>query len=226
MESTLRTAAGAPDLRLPELRLPDLKLIETLGWDGVAFARLDLHLARLERSAERLGWRCGDAQAALWAAAPAAAARLRLTLDSRGNFDVTVAALPVAIPVWRLALAAHHLQSDDPWLTIKSTNRAAYDTARAALPAGLDEVIFQNERGEMCDGTITTLFFDRGEGLCTPPQRCGLLPGVLRAQMLANGTVREAVLQAADIGRVQLWLGNSLRGLIPALFIPPTHIAP
>ena len=36
MEGSLRRGSGAPGLRL----------IETLGWDGVQFARLDLHLAR------------------------------------------------------------------------------------------------------------------------------------------------------------------------------------
>ena len=51
------------------------------------------------------------------------------------------------------------------------------------MPEGLDELLFLNERGEVCDGTITTLFFDRGEGLRTPPLSCGLLAGVLRAEL-------------------------------------------
>ena len=83
------------------------------------------------------------------------------------------------------------------------------------LPFGLDEVVFQNERGEVCDGTITTLFFDRGEGLRTPPVTSGLLPGVLRAGM----AVPEQVLKVRDLGRVKLWVGNSRRGLNPASWI-------
>ena len=35
---------------------------------------------------------------------------------------------------------------------------ARYDAARAALPAGVDEVVFLNERGEVCEGTITNVF--------------------------------------------------------------------
>ena len=209
MESPLRAAAGAPDL----------KLIETLAWDGAAFVRMDLHLARLHASADLLGWCCGDARAALHAAAPLHPARVRLTMTIGGTFDVTVTALPPLVPLWRVALAQGRLSATDPWLQIKSSNRAAYDTARATLPAGLDEVIFQNERGEVCDGTITTVFFDRGQGLRTPPLRCGLLPGVLRAQMLASGQAREEIVQAADLPRLRLWVGNSLRGLIPALFV-------
>lgn len=210
MESTLRRGAGAPDL----------KLIETLGWDGAGFARLDLHMARLCMSAARLGWVCDPdlVLAALFAVVPAAPARVRMTLGARGMIDVTCAPMPDAATLWRVGLARPRLLSSDAWLSLKSTNRAAYDDARAALPPGLDEVIFQNERGEVCDGSITTVFFDAGDGLCTPPLACGLLPGVLRAQLLISRAAREAVLQVEDLGRVQLWLGNSLRGLIPARF--------
>ncbi|MDZ4395590.1 aminotransferase class IV family protein [Cypionkella sp.] len=211
MESALLAGAGAAGL----------KLIETLAWDGAALVRLPLHLARLRRSAQALGWGCdlSAVEAALMAAVPVGAARMRLTLESEGRFEVQAAALPAGKPEWRVGLATTRLTSDDPWLTVKSTNRAAYDAARANLPDGLDEVIFRNERGEVCDASITTVFFDQGDGLCTPPLRCGLLPGVLRAEMLAAGTAREAVLRADDLADVRLWLGNSLRGLIPAVFV-------
>ena len=83
------------------------------------------------------------------------------------------------------------------------------------MAVGLDEVIFLNERGEVCDGTITTLFFDRGQGMRTPPLTCGLLPGVLRADL----AVPEEVLLASDLPRVHLWVGNSLRGLMRAIWV-------
>lgn len=211
MESALHAGAGATGL----------KLIETLAWDGQRLVRLPLHLARLAASAQALGWGCDLAvvEAALRAAVPKAAARMRLTLDAAGRVEVQAAALPAAKPQWRVGLAAERLSSDDPWLALKSTQRPAYDAARASLPEGLDEVILCNERGEVCDGSITTVFFDRGDGLCTPPLSCGVLPGVLRAEMLTARTVREAVLRAADLADVQLWVGNSLRGLIPAVFV-------
>ena len=83
------------------------------------------------------------------------------------------------------------------------------------MPAGIDEVLFLNERGEVCDGTITSVFVARGGALVTPPLRCGLLPGVLREEMLAEGLCREAVLGREDLAE-GLMVGNSLRGLIPA----------
>ena len=206
MESALSDGAGDPGLTL----------IETLAWDGAVFGRLGLHMARLARSAARLGWPCdaAAAQDALAHAAPARPARMRLTLDARGVMTATASPLPPIDGSWTLTIAALRLSSCDPWLTLKSTRRAAYDQTRATLQPGVDEAIFLNERDEVCDGTITTLFFDRGQGLRTPPLACGLLPGVLRAELAPP----EETLLATDLPRVRLWVGNSVRGLIPAVW--------
>ncbi len=200
MESALREGGGKPGL----------KLIETVLWDGATAPRWALHEARLRRSAGLLGWGCPE----VVVTGPDHPARLRLTLDREGRVEWTVAALPPAKMEWRVGLAAFRLQSDDPWLGVKSTRREVYDRARAALPERLDEVIFLNERGEVCDGSITSVFFDRGQGMRTPPLSCGLLPGVLRAEL----ECREEILRAEDLPRVRLWVGNALRGLIPAVW--------
>jgi 4-amino-4-deoxychorismate lyase len=200
VESALREGGGEPGLRL----------IETLLWDGRAAPRWVLHEARLRRSAGWLGWSCPE----LVPAGPDHPARLRLTLDREGAVEWTVAPLPPAKAEWRVGLAAERLASGDPWLRVKSTRRAVYDRARVALPEGLDELIFLNERGEVCDGSITSVFFDRGQGMRTPPLECGLLPGVLRAGL----GCAEEVLRAEDLPNTRLWVGNALRGLIPAVF--------
>ncbi len=207
MESALRAGAGAAGLCLIET----MRLLP----DGVV-PRLTLHAARMARGAQALGWRFDPgAFAALVAGCdPDKGGRLRVTLAGDG-MAATQAALPQARELWRLGLAGVRLRSDDPWLTVKSSARAGYDAARAAMGAGLDEVILINERGEVCDGSITTLFFDRGQGLRTPPLSCGVLPGVLRAEM----DCAEEVLRAEDLPHVALWAGNSLRGLIPARWV-------
>ena len=200
MESALREGGGEPGLRL----------IETVLWDGRAALRWPLHEARLRRSARMLGWGCPEVAPE----GPEYPSRLRLTLDREGAVEWTVAALPPTKAEWRVGLAAERLASSDPWLRVKSTRRGAYDRARASLVDGLDEVIFLNERGEVCDGSITSVFFDRGQGLRTPPLSSGLLPGVLRAEL---GCLEE-VLRVEDLPGVRLWVGNALRGLIPAVW--------
>lgn len=209
MEDPLRAAADDPGLRL----------IETALWDGTACPRIKGHLARLAASAAALGWPCDtDAARAALTGDTGMPARLRLTLDRGGVLEVTRHPLPPSPAEWRLGLAPARLDSADPWLRHKTTRRAVYDNARSAMPAGLDELLFLNERGEVCDATITTLFFDRGEGMRTPPMSSGLLAGVLRAELLDGGQCHEERLMVEDLPRVRLWVGNALRGLMPAVW--------
>jgi 4-amino-4-deoxychorismate lyase len=60
------------------------------------------------------------------------------------------------------------------------------------------------------------VFVRIGGELFTPPQSCGLLNGCLRREMLANGLCKERVLGIRDLENGEVWLGNSLRGLIGA----------
>ena len=190
---------------------PGLKLIETMLWDGSGVALEPLHRARLWAGAQALGWACPE----FVLRGPSHPARLRLTLDAEGAVALETGPLPPAKDIWRLALSTERLTSTDPWLRIKSTRRAPYDRARFALPEGCDEVLLLNERGEVCDGSITTVFFDRGNGLRTPPLAAGALPGVLRASL----AVPEETLFPKDLPDARLWVGNALRGFCAALWV-------
>lgn len=198
---------------------PGLKLIETFRWEpGAGFPRLDAHLGRMAASAVMLGF-AFDAAAARQALAGVrgeAALRVRLTLDHDGRIVADAQPLGPAKPVWTLALANARLHSGDPWLRVKSTRRATHDRARAELPPGVDEALLLNERGEICEGTITNVFVEADGVLLTPPLTSGLLPGVLRADLLAAGTAREALIRPADLAEAEVFVGNALRGLIPA----------
>lgn len=206
---------------------PGLDLIETLRWQpGEGFVRLDRHVARLGASARALGLDCdperivpalaeaaGDSQAPL---------RVRLLLSKGAHVEVTAHPHEPLPPdrVWTLRLARRaRLSSADPLLRHKTGRRDAYVQARAEYgSAEADEVLLANERGELCEGTITTLFADFGDGvLATPRLDCGLLAGVLRAEMLEEGRAREAVFGLDELKSAEaVFVGNSLRGLIPA----------
>lgn len=208
MESTLRGPVP-----------PGLKLIETFGWwPGEGARRLELHMARMAASAAVLGWGFDlDAARATVSADGDHPLRCRLTFDGTA-FELQATPFEPETGPWRVVIAGQRLRSDDPWLQHKTTRREAYERARAALPDGVQEAILLNERGELCDGTITNLFLTRRDGrVVTPALRSGLLPGILRQEMLLRGLVEEAVLMPDDLHQAKrVQVGNSLRGLIEA----------
>ncbi|PYE84109.1 aminotransferase class IV [Pseudoroseicyclus aestuarii] len=196
------------------------RILETMGWrPGEGVRHAPLHLARLERTARQLGYplASGVAEGLLAQVEGPHPLRLRLTLDVVGGLRLERFAMPAPVAAWRLRLAEERLDPGDPWLRIKTTRRALYDAARAALPEGVDEALFLNTRGELCEGAISTLFVETAAGaFLTPALGAGLLPGVLREALLGQGW-REAVLRPDDLASARrIWMGNALRGLIPA----------
>lgn len=205
---------------------PGTRLIETFGYRaGQGIARQGLHLARLARSARALGFAldAGALRDRLAAIGGDSDLRCRLTLAPDGSIEIAAVPLPAAPSApWRLRIAAQVLASDDPWLRHKTTRRDTYDAARAALPEDTDEWVFVNERGEICEGTITNIAITTpGGAQLTPPLSSGCLPGVYRQSRLDAGQWREAVLRLQDLKSAsRIVLCNSLRGEIEARLAP------
>lgn len=206
---------------------PPVTLIETLLWEeGKGYALFERHLDRLVASARYFGLACDRAaiEALLQGQDfPAPAMRVRLTLDASGPALAAVP-LPPNPEIFRFVLAPERLESQSPWLAHKTTNRAFYDEPRQRAHAafGVDEVVFRNERDELTEGSITNLFIERDGKLLTPPLASGLLPGTLRAELVATGKAEEAILTPADLESAEkIWLGNSVRGLIRAHWVRP-----
>lgn len=207
--------------------MTDFSLIETLRWQpDEGFIRLRLHLARLARSACRIGFPEPAAAARTLEEAVAGAnapLRIRLTFDARGRIEVTTAPFVPLAPdaVWTVRIARTRLDSADRLLRIKTTRRTVYEAARAEYaPHEADEIVMLNERGEVCEGTITSVFLDDGSGqLRTPPISCGLLAGVLRTELICRRKARAGRISPDDLDKGTLYVGNSLRGLIRARLI-------
>ncbi|MDT8280313.1 MAG: aminotransferase class IV, partial [Erythrobacter sp.] len=73
--------------------------------------------------------------------------------------------------------------------------------------------------GLVTEGSFTNLFVDGPDGaLLTPPAALGLLPGVLREHLMAEGRAHETELTLDDL-KHGFWLGNALRGLMRAELI-------
>jgi 4-amino-4-deoxychorismate lyase len=202
-----------------QIRPVGLTVIETLGWDGAKAVRLDLHMARAARTCAAFGFDFdANHAAALLTKGWDQPMRLRLTVDEGGSVVVAANMTP-AKPLWRIGIAKEQVRRDDQWLRVKTSERQLYDRVRAEMPQGFDEMIFVNQLGHVTEGTITNLFFDNGDGLCTPPLSDGLLPGVLRQELLDLGKCRQRSLPLRDLPKARLWVGNSLRGLIAATMV-------
>lgn len=208
----------------PLCTLPDGGcLIETFGWTPeTGVIRQALHLARLERSATALRVSY-DRQAVLELIASIAAdssLRCRLTVASNGDLDLTTAEMPALASIWNVVVSDDRLNSGDPFLFHKSSQRKLYDETRHNMPEQADEVIFLNERGEVCEGTITNVIAKIDGIWRTPPISSGCLPGVYRQSLLDNGRVTESVLTLDDLKTAdEIRLCNSLRAEVRARLV-------
>ncbi len=210
---------------VPDRRADDFGLIETLLWtkDG-GFDLLPEHLARLAASSNTLGFiydeaRVRAALSALVEAPAGARLRARLVLARDGAIETSATPIDATAPetVWRVTPAQTRFDSASPLLRHKTTRRALYEDtlAEATKACGADEVIFLNERDDVCESARCNVFVPRGDHLLTPPLASGLLPGTLRASLLAQGRAKEAVLRLDDLDGA-FYLGNSVRGLVRA----------
>lgn len=198
-------------------------LIETMRRDaGGGIAHLPLHLARLEASAAHLGFamhRPALLQALAGLPPPPVAERLRLLMGRDGRFVLQrgPAPLPPEGPV-TARLVPLPVAADDWRLSHKTGDRAFYDEARRT--AGTFEAIFLRPDGTVTEGSITNVFVADGAGHFRTPPTPGLLPGILRQHLLDTGRATEAALTRTDVETAaaegRLFLGNALRGLIPA----------
>lgn len=87
---------------------------------------------------------------------------------------------------------------------------------RLAARQGMNERIFQNSKGEICEGTVSNIFFVRDQKLFTPKISCGLLPGILREYLCESFPVEETVILPSDLDQYQeCFVTNSLMGIMP-----------
>lgn len=203
---------------------PDFRLLETILWTpSEGFALLDRHLARLGASAACFDFTCNldDVRAQLNLAVGdlRGPSRLRIMLDHDGSvLCEAVDLIPLNDPL-QVALAVEPVDRSDVFLYHKTTKRDVYDRARASRPDA-DTVILWNDRGEVTEGTEANLVVVRGGVRMTPPIECGLLPGTLRAELLASGQIVEGRITKQELASCdEIWLINSVRGWMRALLV-------
>ncbi|TAL12913.1 MAG: hypothetical protein EPN99_16415 [Frankiales bacterium] len=236
------------DPTTPVLRADDLgvargeSVFETLRLAGGRPAFLDLHLARLARSAERMaiplpsGWErlaltaaeaYGDADGMLrltCSKGSAAGAPVGFALAGpipvetvRGREEgVTVVTLDLGVPA--------DLRASSPWLLggVKSTSYAVnMASLRAAEELGAQDAIWVSHDGQVLEAPTSTVAWVTGGVLVTPPaEEIGTLPGTTAHVALGLATVPVEVrrgtveeLRAAS----EVLLLSSVRGVAPVV---------
>lgn len=192
-------------------------LFETLRVDAGRARDLSAHLDRLYAGLRRLGIdppesRCdlGRAVTDIAQAAPRPLARLRITV-SRGNegrptgLMTTAPYEPPGEDLYRRGVAATllpeiRIDSRGPLAGLKSlcyqANRLALRQAEAR---GAWDALLLNEHGRLCSGSRSNLALTMPDGIFTPPESEGCLPGTIRRRLLETGALRERPLTLEDL---------------------------
>jgi para-aminobenzoate synthetase / 4-amino-4-deoxychorismate lyase len=203
-------------------------LLETILWTPERkFWLLPHHLKRLLQSAEYFGFTAdkikvrkalNDCAAIL----PQAPHRLRLLVSKGGAVSVTASSLEPGMSSFPdIALAAQPVDAANPLLYHKTTCRQVYQDALKLVP-GASDVLLYNQKGEITESTIANIAVDLRGRLCTPPMRCGLLPGTLRAFLLERGDIIEKAVTVKQLAACRrIFLLNAVRGMQQVRLIHP-----
>lgn len=194
-------------------------LVETIAFDPAeGMPLLEHHLARIKRSADELGFafdRHGarnELQAATFRLRERS--RVRLLASRGGALSTEVRRhLTWPQPIMQVALVKRPVPAGDWRLRHKTTERGPYRDALAI--GGTYEVVLTDDEGYLTEGSFTNIFVERGDRLVTPPLARGLLPGVLRASLIALGEAVEGDLRPYDLER-GFFIGNAARGMVSA----------
>ena len=212
-------------LKADVLSQPPADIIETCLWtpkDGIV--RGKAHKARMMKSAKALGYPFNPAQYdALTDGIKTETndQHIRMALSADGDLNLSQKDF-VSLDRPKIMVSPHKLSKKVQYSKHKISRRNFYDKERERLKAltGIDEVIFLNESGKLCEGSFTSIFIEKDGKLLTPALKTGILPGVLRAELLRSKKARTADLTEDDLlGAKNIYIGNSMRGLMPAALI-------
>lgn len=211
--------------------IEEFALIETILWQrNIGFSNLSLHFNRIKQAADFFNFNFiqqkieselklisqNIGKNTKWQKA-----RIRILLNEK-NHKIEFYDLPDSKEIWKITLSKNALNSQNPWLYYKTTNRQIYDIDfKNYNEIGFDEIIYCNENNEITEGSRTNIFIDNGDGiLLTPPIKCGLLNGILRQKLINDGKAIEKILHLEDMFAAQnIYVGNSIRGLKKAIYI-------
>jgi 4-amino-4-deoxychorismate lyase len=120
------------------------------------------------------------------------------------------------------------VRAEAPWLLggVKSTSYAVNMAAEAEARArGADDAVFVRDDGVLLEGTVTNVWWRRGETLYTPSLDLNILAGVTRAVLLelapgAGYEVEQGVYPLEDLlAADEAFTSSSVREVMPVIAV-------
>jgi para-aminobenzoate synthetase / 4-amino-4-deoxychorismate lyase len=210
---------------LVQKNTPDFSLIETILYDK-EYEYLDLHLARLKESARYFDYEFNGDKIikeldALKQGLNSGRYKVRVLLGRFGDLSITHSLLDSLNTEFNIRLSGRRTHSNDIFLFHKTSNRDLYEAELAESRAnGFFDAVFMNEKDEITEGSITNVYIKKDGEIFTPPVECGLLNGIIRRSLLADGKIKEKRITLDDLRHAEtFYISNSIVGFRQALFI-------
>lgn len=209
--------------RFLNLQSQNFDLFESILLEDGVYFLLERHLKRLKESVEFFGFEFAESRvrqhlAELPDEYSSGSWKVKLTLTRTGEFSTTVTPVEQARH-WRVGIASKPVDSNDPLLFHKTTQRDLYNAQLHSRP-NCDDLLFFNERDEVTESSVANVVVSLNGKLVTPPVSAGLLAGTYRNQLLADGTIVERTIKVAELkNATEICLINSVRRWIKIIAV-------
>ncbi|MDP3880085.1 MAG: aminotransferase class IV [Dehalococcoidales bacterium] len=229
-------------------------LFETMLARSGAVFRIDSHLTRLAKSAERLGIAVDIAvirKAVIDTLEVNGLrdARVRLAIsigegslvpDPRSCAGITILVAAAKYKPYpdeyyergfRVIISSIRRNSQSPVTAMKTANYMESLLARQEAKAScVDDALFLNEKGQLAEASTSNVFLVSNNLLKTPRQESGILPGITRDVILELSLKTGIIASEEDIHLEELpdaaeaFLTNSILGIMPVTYLNGTAI--
>ncbi len=212
----------AEKCRFLEYRMPQFEILESLLFKKKFLYSAD-HISRMRASAEYFDFPFSKQELENLFKQIAVKLnndkpyKVRVLLDIKGNLRWEKSAIkPDDFTSDIILFSQKKVDDSNPFLFHKTTYRPWFDEAMKKIAEGLCyDVVFCNSKGEITECARSNIFIKKDGILYSPPISCGLLPGVLRKNLILNKGCIEKILYPGDVYSADtVYCGNSVRGLV------------
>ena len=208
------------------------EIFETMRYENGGIKFLDDHLTRMKSAADYFLFKFNEKKIrkqlikSIEGVDKQKPKKIKLLLTKWGEIKIDVSDIPKLMKNISVIISRNEIDSTDKFRHFKTTNRKLYDDEYALYNSkGFYEVLYQNEKDEIAEGSRTNIFIRKGSSWFTPSSDSGALPGIYRNYFIGqNPEVSEKTLNVDDLlSAEEVVLTNALRGevIVQKLNITP-----